>query len=136
MDALTLSREQFRQITAQLQAAWPEEACGLLGGPRGGPVLRVYAVENIRHSPTAYEMEPHQQVRAMIEIEDAGWEILAIYHSHPHGPAAPSETDIAQAYYPDSLYLICAPSLDGAWAARAYRIAAGKAAEAALNITE
>ncbi len=43
----------------------------------------------------------------MIDFEDAGLELLAIYHSHPRGPATPSETDVARAFYPEAIYLIC-----------------------------
>jgi proteasome lid subunit RPN8/RPN11 len=32
--------------------------------------------------------------------------IIGVYHSHPNGPATPSETDIAEARYPDWLHLI------------------------------
>ena len=33
--------------------------------------------------------------------EEINQVLLGIYHSHPNGPAIPSETDIAQAYYPE-----------------------------------
>ena len=42
----------------------------------------------------------------MIDFEDAGLKLAAIYHSHPRGPETPSPTDIACAIYPDSVYLI------------------------------
>ena len=34
--------------------------------------------------------------------EDRGWELLAIYHSHPDSVAYPSKRDIGIAYWPDS----------------------------------
>ena len=42
----------------------------------------------------------------MIEIEENGWSLGAIYHSHTRSPAYPSQTDVNLAFYPDSLYLI------------------------------
>ena len=39
-------------------------------------------------------------------IEDAGWELGAIYHSHTRSPPVPSQTDINLAFYPDALYVI------------------------------
>ena len=43
---------------------------------------------------------------AFLAMETQDEELLAIYHSHPQGPAHPSPTDIAQAYYPDVVQII------------------------------
>ena len=42
----------------------------------------------------------------MKEIDDSGWSLGAIYHSHTRSPAYPSQTDINLAAYPDAIYLI------------------------------
>lgn len=105
MADLILSRALVDEMVAHAAALYPEEVCGLLAG-QGGRASRFYPVENIHHSPIAYEMEPVQQIRAMLDIEAAGLELLAIVHSHPHGPARPSPTDVALAYYPDQVQLI------------------------------
>lgn len=105
MTELILSRALVDEMVTHASALYPEEACGLLAG-QDGRATRFYPVENIHHSPVAYEMEPVQQIRAMLDIEAAGLELLAIYHSHPHGPARPSPTDVALAYYPDQVQLI------------------------------
>lgn len=105
MADLMLSQALVDEMVAHAAALYPEEACGLLAG-RDGRAARFYPVENIHHSPVVYEMEPVQQVRAMLDIEAAGLELLAIYHSHPHGPARPSPTDVALSYYPDQVQLI------------------------------
>ncbi len=131
--SLRLTSEQWRTITAQLTRELPNEACGLLGG-RGGVVEQVMAVENAAHSPVRYEMAPAQQLEAMLALESAGLELTAIYHSHPAGPAMPSPTDVAEAYYPDSLYLICAPDEHGQWRGRAFRIVDGEVSETPLVI--
>lgn len=120
MERLTLTRSQATQIIAQARARAPEEACGLLGGNRGR-VLRVYPTSNTLHSPTRYQVDGEEQWAALKDMAGRGWEPepLAIYHSHPCGPETPSETDVAQAYYPDSIYIIVAhldrpqPSLRG-----------------------
>jgi proteasome lid subunit RPN8/RPN11 len=95
----------YTTMLEHVQAAYPLEACGLLGG-EDGRALRLYPVDNILQSPTHYEMHPLQQVQAMLDIEAQGMALLAVYHSHPHGPARPSPTDIALAYYPEALQLI------------------------------
>ncbi len=102
---LTISRRDHDAMLQQLEAAYPLEACGLMAG-KDSRVLRLYPITNLLASPYAYEMDPAEQVTAMLDIEDRGWEMLAIYHSHPHGPERPSHSDIAQAYYPESLYVI------------------------------
>jgi proteasome lid subunit RPN8/RPN11 len=105
MAEITLTRGVMEEMAAHAAALYPEEACGLLAG-RAGRATRFYPVENVHHSPVAYEMEPVQQIRAMLDIEATRLELLAIYHSHPHGPAHPSPTDVALAFYPDQVQLI------------------------------
>ena len=88
---------------------------------RDGTVTAVYLIDNILKSPTAYEMDPKQQAETMLAIEANGDDLLAIYHSHPAGPTTPSPTDIAQAYYPETCYLIVSladreqPTMRGYW---------------------
>jgi proteasome lid subunit RPN8/RPN11 len=48
-------------------------------------------------------------------------DLVGIYHSHPHGPDTPSDTDMHEAYYPDAFYLIWSRRT-GDWACRGYRI--------------
>src|SRR5689334_22418554 len=101
---LFISLAQHQQMLAHVQRLAPEEACGLLGG-KNQRVECVYAVENVLHSPVAYEMQATQQVEAMIALEDAGLDLCGIFHSHPGGPPVPSATDLAQSYYPEAIYL-------------------------------
>jgi [CysO sulfur-carrier protein]-S-L-cysteine hydrolase len=125
---LAIARQEYRQLVAQAQAAFPIEACGLLAG-ENGRVRRLYPITNVLHSPSAYLMDARQQVEAMLQMEAHGWELLAIYHSHPHGPAEPSATDIAQAYYPDALYLILSLAEQARPLLRAFRIGDGQVEE-------
>jgi proteasome lid subunit RPN8/RPN11 len=133
---LTLSEQQYAALVAHANAELPNEACGMLAGT-GGRVCRVYPVENIYHSPTVYEMNPAQQIAAFLDIEAAGWELSGIYHSHPAGPAEPSPTDIAQAYYPESIYVIVsprpAPSAPG-WQVRGFMIVERQAREVPIVV--
>ena len=132
--SLTLTAAQWREIVAHVEAGRPNEACGLLGG-EGGVVRKVYPAENILHSPVEYQMDPKRQVEIMLEIEASGWELNGIYHSHPGGPPVPSPADVAQAYYPDSIYVILAPqAATGEWRGRAFRIEAGEVKEVEVMI--
>jgi [CysO sulfur-carrier protein]-S-L-cysteine hydrolase len=125
---LAIARPEYRQLVAQAQAAFPVEACGLLAG-EAGRVRRLYPITNVLHSPSAFLMDARQQVEAMLEMEAHGWELLAIYHSHPHTPAEPSATDITQAYYPDALYLILSLAKQAEPVLRAFRIRDGQVEE-------
>jgi proteasome lid subunit RPN8/RPN11 len=116
-----------------VQACAPEEACGLIGGV-GGRARRVVTVENLYHSPVAYKMNEAAQVEAMMAFEREGWDLLAIFHSHPGGPPGPSQTDVREAYYPDSLYIIISPGLGGQWGARAFQIDEGRVTETELIV--
>ena len=41
------------------------------------------------------------------EIDDKGWELFAIFHSHTHSEAYPSPTDVKHAEgYPEPSYVI------------------------------
>lgn len=103
---LTIERPFLNQILDHLQACYPLEGCGLVAGNDEGWVTAVYPIENSLQSPTAYRMDPMQQLQAMLALEANGWQLVAIYHSHPQGPETPSDTDIKQAYYPESLTMI------------------------------
>jgi proteasome lid subunit RPN8/RPN11 len=100
------------QIKIHLLNAAPNEGVGLLAAlPRlnGGPVEAVhfYPGSNIAASPvTRFVMKPEEVLAAKRDIRQNGWELGAIVHSHRFGPATPSATDLAEAYYPDALMMI------------------------------
>ena len=134
MKQLTIRKEFWEQICAHVNASLPEEACGLLAG-KDEHVDEIYTVPNMLHSPIKYRMDPEDQLRAFLEIERGGMELIGIFHSHPTGPAHPSETDIAEAYYPDSAYVIVSPG-NGYWIAHGYLIDSLMVKEIPLNIIE
>jgi proteasome lid subunit RPN8/RPN11 len=132
---LRLTAAHRDAMLAHVQAGLPNEACGLLGGPPG-KVERVYGVENVYRSPVAYYMDPAAQVEAMVEIEAAGWDVCGIFHSHPAGPPVPSATDVAQALYPEAVYVIVAPDGAGGWQMRGFEIDSGHVREVPLELVE
>jgi proteasome lid subunit RPN8/RPN11 len=88
----------------------PDEACGILAGDaawtEGGRPLRFYATKNADRSPYRYRIDPEEQLRVMLQIDDADEVVWGIFHSHTHTPAEPSPTDRSLAFYPGALYLI------------------------------
>jgi proteasome lid subunit RPN8/RPN11 len=95
----------FQIMLAHVQSGLPLEACGLLAG-QDNFISHIYIIDNILRSPVAFEMDAQQQIEAMLNVEAQGLELIAIYHSHPQGPQAPSQTDIAKAYYPELAQII------------------------------
>jgi len=93
------------ELVAHARAQFPNEACGLLAGP-DGRIERFYAMRNADDSAYTYRLDPKEQLAVFEEIEDAGWEVRGIFHSHTHTEAYPSPTDRRQAFYPDAYYVL------------------------------
>ena len=130
---LTISKDQIQEMIAHAQAALPNEACGILGG-HAGRVQTVYPGENVENSPVIYRMKPQDQLRAMHAIQLSGGDLLGIFHSHTNGSTIPSETDISQAHYPDSVYIILARPPNGAWKTFGYNITKGNIHKITLQV--
>jgi len=119
-------------IVAHARAGLPNEACGILAG-LDGRVERFFPAQADEPSPYYYRIESRDQIRIMNAIDDAGLDLLAIYHSHTSSPAYPSRTDAEQAFWPDAVYVIV--SLAGADAdVRGYRIQDMSITEEALRV--
>jgi len=124
--AVRLTRSQFEQILAQARAEAPHECCGLLLG-RGDAVEEVFAGRNVDETPrTRYVMDPRDQLRAFRLMDERGWDLVGIYHSHPQTEAYPSETDKSRALYPDARYMIVSLRKPAAPAVRAFRLLDGE----------
>lgn len=119
---LAMNKTAHAIMLAHCQEVYPLEACGFLGGQDGIATI-VTIVENALSSPVAYEMDPLQQIEAMLEMEDNGLDLMAAYHSHPNGPSKPSPTDLAQAYYPDLPQIIISLQIRSEPSVRAFLLA-------------
>jgi proteasome lid subunit RPN8/RPN11 len=129
--SLTITPGDWDAMRRHVAALSPLEACGLLAG-KNSIVETVLAVKNAAESKVRFRMEPRAQLRAFEQIESAGQDMLAIFHSHPKGSSAPSITDIKEATYP-VVHIIWSP-VGRRWNARGFWIENGKAIEVALNI--
>jgi proteasome lid subunit RPN8/RPN11 len=88
-----ISREIHDRIFEQARAELPNECCGLIGGARS-EARTLYPAQNAEASPFRYVLDPMDQFRISEQIEAAGEELAAIYHSHTKSEAYPSQTDI------------------------------------------
>ena len=102
LTTLIFPHPRYAEMLAHVLAEPALEMCGLLGG-RDGVVDRVWPVPNALRSPVAYLMDGPEFAEAMIGCD---FEPLGIFHSHPAGPPIPSPTDVAEAAYPDSIYVV------------------------------
>jgi [CysO sulfur-carrier protein]-S-L-cysteine hydrolase len=102
---LLMHHELHAELVGLCRAGMPNEACGIAAG-QADIVMKLHPLTNVSASPERYTVDPYEQLDAYRAIADAGLEPIAVYHSHPHTPARPSETDIAEAYDPDAAYVI------------------------------
>jgi len=140
-ETLTIPQDIYDAIVAHAREGKPEEICGLLRG-REGQVTGIHRCQNVAANPiTDYEVDP-QALLLQFDWEDAGDSLIAIYHSHPADPAYPSASDAINAYYPDSVFLICSlldnehPVVKGYWLREAPGAFDGAAARASLPFYE
>lgn len=120
-ESLRLTHALYDTIVAHAREGKPEEVCGVVRG-RAGVALEVVRGRNIAAERVEnYEVDP-ATLLLQFAFEDAGDEMIAIYHSHPVSVAYPSATDAWNANYPESIYLICSLEFDDAPVIRGFRL--------------
>jgi proteasome lid subunit RPN8/RPN11 len=129
---MVLSPEIYGQIVAHAREEAPNECCGMIATVDGRAV-EVFRATNTAASPLRYEVEPRDQLRIETTIEDSGWELGAIYHSHTRSAPYPSQTDINLAFHPQAVYLILGLASEEP-EIRGYRIVDGKVEEVEVRI--
>lgn len=133
---MQLTHDQLKQLIALARADAPQETCGIIGG-KDDKALRIYPLENVDDQPQIrYLGDPQQQLRALQEIDENGWDLLAIYHSHPATQAYPSQTDISRAFYPDAIYMLISLMNPKQATVRAYTIHEGQVGEITLEVED
>lgn len=115
---IVITSAHWAQMEADVSSRSLEEACGLVVG-EGKQANMVIPVTNILHNPYRFLMDPKEELEAFQLIESKGWEVLAIYHSHPGGISMPSATDFSELTFPGVLYLIWFHDAN-AWRCRGY----------------
>jgi [CysO sulfur-carrier protein]-S-L-cysteine hydrolase len=108
---IRLPRRLFDELVAHARSELPNESCGILGGS-DDEIRSFHPTRNADASPYRYTVDPRDQMEAVFAIEDAGDDVLAIYHSHTRSAAYPSRTDADLVTYPDAAYLILSLASD------------------------
>lgn len=96
---MKIAKQLLAEIVAHAQEDPRIECCGVVAVLAGGDgsaktAARVYRAENVHASALKFEIGPMQLYRLNEQIEEEGWEIGAIYHSHVRSAPYPSQTDI------------------------------------------
>ena len=104
-DIFKLPLEIYEMMLANLKVLLPEEGCGFLAS-QNGAIVALLPVENALHSPTRFQMASTPMVAALHQIIEKEWQLSAVYHSHPAGPAQLSATDLAELNYREACQIV------------------------------
>jgi [CysO sulfur-carrier protein]-S-L-cysteine hydrolase len=114
----------------------PDECCGMVATSDGAAVS-VHAATNTAASPFRFEVDGLELHHTLTEIEDAGFELGAIYHSHTRSEPFPSQTDVNfAAGWPGVEWLIVGLRDGEEPQVRSYRIDGGRISEAGVEVRE
>ncbi|HTU96539.1 MAG TPA: M67 family metallopeptidase [Solirubrobacteraceae bacterium] len=130
---MRISQALVDDMVAHAREDNPNECCGLVSSGEGEAVT-VYRTTNTEASVFRFVIDPSEQLRIYNEIEDAGLDLGAIYHSHTRSEPYPSQTDINFAKdWPGVLWIIIGLA-NGDPEVRTYEIRDGQVADAELEI--
>jgi proteasome lid subunit RPN8/RPN11 len=128
-----LTDAQAQAIIQHARVDAPNEACGLLVGRQNRVSEIIHIPNNAADPQHHYHMDEKALVTALSRLETRGLELLGIYHSHPAGDPIPSQTDIRQATYSDTPYLIIGLK-NGTASLAAWKMRAGQVDAVPLHI--
>ena len=123
----------YKEIVEQGLREFPNECCGLIAAQEGVP-FKVFTMTNADASPVTYRLDGLEQLHVFDQMDDEGLELWAIYHSHTHSEAYPSDTDIRLAFYPDARYILLSLADRAEPVARSFFIIEGQVSEEELTI--
>ncbi len=124
LSVLRFEERLYREMIEHLRDAHPLEGCGLIAFSGAEPA-KIYPGTNILRSASRYRMSDIEVLRAVDDMNQQGWWLGAIYHSHPNSQPIPSTTDLREANWPDALMLIASRITSQTPDLRAYRVTHG-----------
>jgi [CysO sulfur-carrier protein]-S-L-cysteine hydrolase len=135
VELFNLDKKYADEMIDHARAEVPNECCGILAG-LNDRVIKLYRTTNTSHSPYRYSIEPREMFAIYKEIQDNGWQLLGVYHSHTHTEAYPSPTDMKSIVLPGSIHFIISLNDPDQAIIRGFHIMKGKAIETQLRITK
>ncbi len=144
MVALRLPAAMHDEMVQHAIEDLPNECCGIITG-RDGTATRFYRCRNAEASPFRYNIDPRDILKVEREMDDQGWQVLVIYHSHVASDAYPSPTDVRLSQwpgtdppsdlYPGAHYVLVSLKDRDNPSVRAYTIHAGVVTEVPLELS-
>jgi desampylase len=112
---IRISRATHAALIAMADANPVQEVCAILFGQDNG-IESFRGVLNVARDPSRmFEIDPAALIAAHRATRHGGPAIIGYFHSHPRGPAVPSETDRAYAAADGRLWLIAGMGVIKAW---------------------
>lgn len=110
--SIKAEKEVLDAVREHGRSRYPEECCGFLLGYLDYDGEKVIVAsepaENVRpeNRERRYTIAPEDYLAADRDARKRGLDIMGFYHSHPDHPARPSATDLAEATFPEYVYVI------------------------------
>jgi [CysO sulfur-carrier protein]-S-L-cysteine hydrolase len=95
-DEFRIPRELADEMVQHCMEGRPNEACGMLAA-KAGEMVKVFRMANASNSPVRYSLDPSEQLAVYNTLDEQGWELGGVFHSHTHTEAYPSPTDVRRA---------------------------------------
>jgi proteasome lid subunit RPN8/RPN11 len=133
MDAIQLRAAVRAEMVAHARRETPRECCGLLAGA-GSLIDECVPGRNIDPDPRRYRLDPALHIESNRRLRGTGRAVQGAYHSHPHSPPIPSETDRLEAYYEEFVWVIVSLSVPEPGAVAAYRLSGGRFVPVAIEM--
>jgi proteasome lid subunit RPN8/RPN11 len=97
---MKITDAQLKQIYAHAKETYPHECCGfLLGNFDDGLVRQVRRATNQNTDRTdRFIISGEEYAQTQFATDEAGLDIVGVYHSHPDWPPIPSQTDMGSAW--------------------------------------
>ncbi len=90
---LHLTRRLAEEMIDHCRREAPNEACGILAS-KDGETVKVFRMTNASASPVRYSLDPKEQFVVYRTLDEKGWDLGGVFHSHTHTEAYPSPTDV------------------------------------------
>ncbi|CAN5457252.1 M67 family metallopeptidase [soil metagenome] len=132
---MKIDRVLLDDIVAHAVRDAPNECCGMVA-VRDGAATAVHATENVAASPFRFEVDSSELIRLWNDIESAGADVGAIYHSHTRSDPYPSQTDVNFASnWPGVEWIIVGVDKQGQTEVHSYLVDDGQISEVELELT-
>jgi len=102
---MQIAASALSDILRHARETAPRECCGLLVG-HGSLVLESVRSPNVDPDPSRYEIDARVHVATNRRLRGTSRAVIGAYHSHPHSPAWPSASDLAETYYAEFIWVI------------------------------